>query len=345
MRVQFLSVCTVFFICSVTSLFGQEKDSVFLYHGQMLLGEVLNMSEGRLELDSDDAGVVKIKYYKIRTFSAGIHYYRIRTTDENVLYGLIRTSSNEGFIRVVNENSTVEIPIESVVRLQQYDESFGKRISGKISAGYDYTRSSNIGRINFDLGMKYLAQDLEINLNASTIMTQSDGSITRDIENMNITGGYFLSYAWLVAGRLTYQRNLELSLLRRFQEFAGVGYLLLQKSHHQFILISGFAINQELSTEGVASPSLWEIPLFLNYNLYLFQDPDLQLDINQNIYFGITDSGRVRNDGNIRLSWEPINDFVIGLNFYNNFDNKPPEGESTRNFDFGTVLSLGYKFD
>ncbi|MCA6074459.1 DUF481 domain-containing protein [Fulvivirga sedimenti] len=324
---------------------GQKKDTVFLYHGQMLLGEILSVAEGRVQLDSDDAGVVKIKYYKVKTFHAGLHFYRIRTTDEQILYGRVRSSTNEGFIKVENLGVTLEIPIESIVRLQQYEDSFKERISGTVSAGYDYTRSSNIGRINFDLGMKYLAQDLELNLNSSTIMTQEGGSLSRDIENVTLSAGYFLNYSWIIATRLTYQRNLELSLKRRFQEFAGAGYLLVQKTNRQLMAVTGVALNQELSTEGVESGTLLEIPLIFNFNFYQFQSPNLQLDLNQNIYFGITQSGRIRNDGNIRLSWEPISDFVIGLNFYSNYDNQPPEGESERNFDFGTVLSLGYKFD
>ncbi len=343
-RFRFVALLIILLACGKYAS-GQEKDTVYLYHGQMLLGKVITMTEGRLHLDSDDAGVVKIKYYKIKTFHAGIHFYRIRTTDEQILYGRIKSSPVEGFVIVESLGTNLEIPIESIVRLQQYEDTFGERISGTISAGYDYTRSSNIGRINFDLGLKYLAQDLELNLNASTIMTQTDGSLSRDIENMNFGAGYYLSYSWILAARFAYQRNLELSLSRRFQEFAGAGYFLVQKTNRQLMAVTGVALNQELSTEGVESGTLLEIPVIFNFNFYQFQSPNLQLDLNQNIYFGITQSGRIRNDGNIRLSWEAINDFVIGLNFYSNYDNQPPEGESERNFDFGTVLSLGYKFD
>jgi len=321
---------------------SQVKDTLYMHRGQMLIGEVLSVNEGRLEFDSDDAGVVKVKYYKIRTFSAQIHYYRIRTTDDQILYGRIHASDNDGFIRV---NDETELPIESIIRLQRYDESFWQRMNGQISAGYDYTRSSNNGRINFDLSLQYLAQDFEMAFTASSIVTQESGSFARDIETINASPVYFLNYRWLVAGRLRYQRNLELSLARRIQEFVGAGYALVQESHIQVFSVSGIALNQELSTEGVKSGNLLEIPVIMSFRLYQLQDPNLQLSINQSIYFGITQGGRIRNDGEIRLSWEAINDFVIGLNFYNNYDNQPPEGESSQTFDFGTVLSLGYKFD
>ena len=344
MKILFVASVLLLLI-SVQQTYGQLKDSVFFYHGQMLLGEVLTIAEGKLQLDSDDAGVVNIKYYKIRTFHAGIHFYRIRTVDEQILYGRIVTSKKDGFIQVEFAGTLTEIPIESIVRVQRYEDSFWERITGSISAGYDYTRSSNIGRLNFDLGLKYLAQEAEVNVNANTISTQQGGSFSRDIENVSLGGVYYLDYSWILAGRLSYQRNLELSILRRFQEFGGAGYLLIQKFDQQLMVVSGIAMNQELSVEGERSGNLFEVPLIANYSLYLFQNPNLQFDINQNMYFGITDSGRIRNDGNTRLSWEPFNDFLIGLNFYNNYDNKPPDGENARNFDFGTVLSFGYKFD
>ncbi|MEJ2004960.1 MAG: DUF481 domain-containing protein [Cyclobacteriaceae bacterium] len=226
---------------------SQVKDTLFMHRGQMLLGEVLSVNEGRLEFDSDDAGVVKVKYYKIRTFSAQMHYYRIRTTDAQIMYGTIHASELDGFIRVNNED---EIPIESIIRLQRYDDDFSERLSGKISAGYDYTRSSDIGRINFDFSLKYFAQDFQANISGSTIITQEGGEFDRDIENITISPIYYLNFEWFLAARLSYQRNLELSLSRRFQEFAGAGYAIIQKSHMQFLGIAGLAMNQELSTEG-----------------------------------------------------------------------------------------------
>jgi hypothetical protein len=320
---------------------GQVKDTLYMHRGQMLLGEVLSMEQGRLQFDSDDAGVVNVKYYKIQTFSAGMHFYRIRTTDAKILYGRIYPSKRDGYIRINNE---VEIPIDIIIRLQHYEEKFWERLSGKISAGYDYTRSSNIGRINFDLSTKYLAQDLEVGLTASTIITQTPGDFSRDIESVNLSPAYFLNYRWLIVGRLRYQRNLELSLARRFQEFAGAGYVIVQQPQQQLITLVGLALNQELSTEGVQSGNLLEVPLLFSYKIFSLQNPNIQFSINQSVYFGVTDSGRIRSDGEIRLSWEPINDFSIGLTFYNNSDSRPPEGTG-RNFDFGTVLSLGYVFN
>ena len=336
------SLSILMVISSLIACMGQAKDTLYMHRNQMLLGEVLSVTEGRLEFDSDDAGVVKVKYYKIRTFSAGIHYYRIRTTDAQILYGRIYASENDGFIRINNDK---EIPIESIIRLQRYEDSFLERLNGKISAGYDYTRSSDIGRINFDLIISYLAQDLEVNVTASSILTQEGNSFNRDIENINISPIYYLNYRWLVAARLRYQRNLELSLARRFQEFVGAGIIIIQKANMQIVGLGGLAMNQELSTEGLASGNLLELPVILSFKLYQFQNPDIQLSINQSLYIGITQSGRVRNDGEIRLSWEAISDFIIGLTFYNNYDNQPPEGISNRTFDFGTVLSVGYKFN
>jgi hypothetical protein len=321
----------------------QIKDSVYLYHGQMLLGEVLRVSEGRLELDSDDAGIVKIKYYKIRTFSASRHFYRIRNVDAQLLYGRILTSDKEGFVKVENLGQSIEIPIESIIKIERYDNTFKDRMSGEASVGYDYTRSSNVGRISFDLGLKYLAQNYEVAIQGNAQWTQQDGDLSRDIENATIGYSRYIGYKWTYGGQFRYQRNLELSILRRYQETLGVGYHVIQKSHLQFTLTTGVSVNQELSTEGQSPSSLWEIPLASTLNLYQFRNPNLQLSTLQTIYFGITQSGRIRSDGTIKLSWELISDLKMSLNFYTNFDTQPPDDNSS-NADYGIVLSLGYKF-
>jgi hypothetical protein len=325
--------------------YSQEivKDTVFLYHGQMLLGEVLSVTEGRLQLDSDDAGVVKIKYYKIVTFSASRHFYRIRIVDSQILYGRILTSEKEGFVKVENLGQSIEIPIESIIRIERYDNTFKDRMSGDASVGYDYTRSSNVGRISFDVGLKYQAQKYEVTMQGNAQWTQQDGSLSRDIENATFAYSRYIGYRWTYGAQFRYQRNLELSIKRRYQETIGVGYYLVQKNNMQFALSTGVSVNQELSTEGLAPGSLWELPLATTFDLYEFRNPNLQLSTIQTVYFGLTQQGRIRSDGSIKFTWEIISDVKTSINFYTNFDNQPPDDNSS-NADYGIVLSLGYKF-
>ena len=65
----------------------EQKDTIVFYREQMMLGELLSIDAGRVSFDSDDAGVLSIKNYKIKTLSANLHLYRIRTSYQRLIFG------------------------------------------------------------------------------------------------------------------------------------------------------------------------------------------------------------------------------------------------------------------
>jgi len=319
------------------------KDSLFFYNGQMLLGELLTIDQGRVSFDSDVAGVVSIKNHKIRTLSANIHFYRIRTSQMHLIYGKLHRSSKDGMVIIDQGISVAEVPIRSIIELAPYDQTFWQRISGKVALGYNFTKSSDIGRLNTSLSLRYLAQNYESNLNANFIMTQDKGSFTRDTENVSNSHQFSLSYRWILVGLISYQRNLELGILRRFQEAGLVGYNLINFNNRQLSAAFGAAVNQEVAVESEKSSTLVEVPVIITYTFYQFQKPNIQFSLSEKAYFGVTQSGRIRNDATLDISWEVISDFTIGANLYSNFDNQASE-TTTSNFDYGIVLNVGYKF-
>ena len=319
------------------------KDSLIFYRQQMLLGELLSIETGRVSFDSDDAGVLSVKNYKIKTMSASMHLYRIRTSDHRMVFGSIHKSSKDGHVKVRLPDDSVEVRITNIIELQRFDTRFKERISGKLAVGYNFTKSSDIGRFNFDFNIRYLAPIYESTLKASSIVTQNEGTFSRDIESITSSNLFNLSYRWVGAVLLSYQRNLELGILRRFQEAVLFGYNITNFNNRQLTTGVGIALNQELTGDNTSSRTLVEIPFVISFRLYQFRNPNIELHVDEKAYFGVTETGRVRNDANITIDWEVINDFTLGINLYSNYDNLSPE-TSTSNFDYGVVLNVGYKF-
>ena len=237
----------------------------------------------------------------------------------------------------------MEIPLTSIIQLERFDTKFGDRISGKLSAGYNFTKSSNIGRLNIDFSIRYLAQTFESTLKASSIMTQNEGDFSRDIETVSSSNVFDLSYRWVAVALLTYQRNVELGIQRRYQEAGLFGYNLTTYSNRQLSVGIGLALNQELKLDETTSKNLVEVPFVIAFRFYQFREPNIQIYLDQKAYFGVTESGRIRNDANLTIDWEVISDFTLGINVYANYDNGASE-TSTSNFDYGLVLNVGYKF-
>jgi len=102
-------------------------------------------------------------------------------------------------------------------------------------------------------------------------------------------------------------------------------------------------INQELSVENVKSGNLTEFFSQLQFNLFRFTKPEINIDFSETVFFGITEKGRIRNDGELDINWEMIDDLNLSLGFYTNFDNQPP-GKGSITFDYGLVFGVNFKF-
>lgn len=328
----------------ILSCHAQEpRDTLVFYRDQMILGELLSIEAGRFNFDSDIVRQISIKYDRIKTFSGNLHFYRIRTADEQLIYGNLHKSDKDGFVIVNQGSGQVEIPILSIIRLERYDTKFFQRITGDIGLGYNFTKSTDIGRLNVDVTVRYLAQIFISTLNVTSIMTQNEGDFSRDNETITSTNQWNFGYHWIGVGMLTYQRNLELGILRRYQEGLLFGYNISQYRNRQLSAIVGVALNQELSQDNTSFRNLVEIPFIMAFTLYQFHNPDIQLQLYEKVYFGVTQQGRIRNDATLDVKWKIIHNFRFGINLYYNFDNQAAE-TSASDFDYGVVLNVSYRF-
>jgi hypothetical protein len=235
------------------------------------------------------------------------------------------------------------IPITSIHSLGLLDKSFWKRLDGSMGAGFSYTKSSGIGQVNFSLSAGFSTRLLEYELQASEIGSIDSSRYSRDNEDLQFFAAYHLSPSWFAAGVVQYQRNLELSIARRYLETIGAGNKLFVKNTWQLYAVSGLSFTQERSTADASSGLLLEVPLMFLFNFYKFHHPDIQIKSTQTVYFNLSEKGRIRYGGNTSFSWQIIRYFYFSIDPYTNFDSKPPSGKG-KNFDYGIVVNLSYKF-
>lgn len=308
-----------------------------------MIGELKNIALGKLSIDADDVGVVSIKITKIRTLKAASHYYRVESIHREVYFTRIFNDTMPGRIRIKAEDTLLSIPLVDIANLSAFKNPKAAQWDGAVSAGYSFTRSSKIGRLNGDLSLKRTTRKLELAASYSTIVTQTDTGWTRDNENAGLNAYYYINSRWQGVGFLNYQRNLELGLARRYQEGLGAAYSIISTSHVRLRTGTGMVLNQELNTEGVTSPTQLEIPMVNTFNFFSFSKPEMDLSSTQNLYFSLTTKGRIRHDGQIKLTWKVITDFSITLTLYDNYDSKPP-GVNAATLDYGIVFGLSYSF-
>ncbi len=321
----------------------EKKDSIILYNGQILIGAVQEANLGTISIDDIDLKMQNIKFFKIKTLVIQ-DQFKIETVDKKFYYGYLKTNGRDGWVDIHTvEGSTVPIEITKIYYLISMNNSFFTRLNGSVSAGFSFTKSSSIGQVNLNANVQYATKLVDYQITASSIASIDSNNFSRDNENFLLLATYDLSGSWFLAASAQYQRNLELSISRRYLGLAGAGNKLFVKKNWRLFALTGITFSQEKSTEGVSSGLLYEVPLMFQFNFYQFRHPDIQINSTQTMYLSLSQPGRVRYDGSTTFSWQLIRYFYLNISPYTNFDSKPPAGNNST-FDYGIVVGLSFKF-
>lgn len=321
---------------------SQEKDTLYLFNGQILIGDIKNARLGILTIDETDLKLINIKFYKIKYLKAVQAIFRIETNTKRVYFSTLNKTDLPGVVQINDGNQTVHIALTDIAELVAIQKGFFKRLDGTAGLGFSYTKSSEIGQLTLNSKIYFATRKIDYQLLVSAIYSIDSSSFSRDNESVQLFGSYSISSTWFAAAQITYQRNLELSLSSRFQELAGAGNKLILERNLELFALSGLSFGQEHSTLGTQTVSL-EIPFMLRFDYFKYKEPNLQLNVYQTLYVSLSQSGRIRYDGSASINYELIHNFYLGLNFYTYFDSRPPEVNSSK-VDYGTALTISYKF-
>lgn len=321
---------------------AQVRDSIFLYNGTVLIGDVKGATLGELTIDADGLQVMEVKQYRIKTIKT-FHRCKLETNNKVIYFGTLAESPKDGWVTIdTNNGQTVEARIIDISYIIPFERKFIEQLNGNFSAGFSFAKSSNLGQVNFSGKVRYATERFDYELNLSTIGSIDSSRYSRDREDAGITVAYNLKAAWFIAAGLSYQRNLELSIDRRFQELVGAGNKVFSKKYWMLRAISGLAFSEEKNTDGTESGVLLEIPVILRFDFFKYNRPNIQISASQSGFVGLTQKGRIRSETNVYFSWELVRRFYFTLNPYASSDNQAPEQSSK--FDYGLAVSLSYRF-
>ncbi|PWT79054.1 MAG: hypothetical protein C5B59_00380 [Bacteroidetes bacterium] len=330
-------------IICISSFAQILRDTIFFANGTQIIGKLKKIRVGVVTFDPDDANDVTVNVTKVRAISAVRTVFRVETIRQQVYYGKLLPHPNRQYLYVIQGTDTSVIHMQEISILYPYKNSFFQRFSGNVGIGFTYTRSSDFGQANFNTKLAYTAKRTETTLSTSGIYTINDSTIRRDRQDISLKNNYYFNPTWFGTVFIAYQHNLELGLDRRFQEGFGIGNKYITSKHVYAWARTGLAFNQERNIEGISTGTLSEALGQIEFNFFRFIKPEINVTISQTFYYGLTQTGRIRNDGELDFYCQIIKDLKLDLTFYNNFDSQPPGAES-RKFDFGIVFGLNFTF-
>ncbi|HSJ66219.1 MAG TPA: DUF481 domain-containing protein [Anditalea sp.] len=339
-----ISVLAAFIVLIfINPIYGQNRDTLFLKEQPPLAGKLERIRYGYITFDMDNVGSIDVDLNNVVTLKTAGFGYRIQTANRDFIIGNFEKHEDVGRVKILSGSDEIDISIRNLNEVKLLQEKFFDRVEGRIGAGFTLSRFNNVGIYNGDLEVRYDTERLEMLLTGSLIYSQEEGQLSRDRENLLYRTNYYLTPSWHAVGMANYQRNLHLGIARRLQQGGGAGFYVIQHKRAIASVVSGIVINDEFTVNGVRNSWLVEAPLILEVAFFRLSRPEINFRTTQSFFGGITQWGRIRNDGNTRLSWTIINDLDLGLNFYNNYDNRSPAENQSR-FDYGLVFEIGFHF-
>jgi hypothetical protein len=257
-------------------------------------------------------------------------------------FGSLAPTAEPGTMEIIGESSRNTLNQTSVVRLTQIEASIWAQLEGYVDLGFSFLRANRAKE--WTLGGEVKTRDPIRQLKTTFSSLFSDrkdvDSNTRNVLTFDWTR--FFSGRWLGTGLATFTQNKELNLDIRGVFGGDLGRHVIQNNRSLLTLRGGAVFTRERFTGDQPGRNNIEGKATIEYELFSFQDPEVDIVTTLTILPSFTDWGRIRADLNTRIQYELFKDFVWSVSAYDNYDSRPPEGTETN--DFGINTAVGWSF-
>jgi len=334
-------ICLCSLICSVAVVVAtaQSGDTLVMNNGQHLIGKFKTWERGKICFDVTDAGKLYINYDQVHSFTGRQKKFRVETASRQIAYGMI-SAKDSGCIAITDTAERL-LRMKDVVSVLPYKTSLLQPYDAYVAAGYNYSRSNQVGTINFDAGIQYITTHYTINGTATSALTHNANGLFRNRDNLLLHIFKMVNPHWQFGARMLYQRNRQQQLEARYLLGGGMMYNAAFRNNYQLYLFSGMVVAHEKGTDATTQTRI-EIPLLASLQLYRFHEPEMSLTTMQTVYLGGSGFNRLRHDGELRLSWEITDQFSLTSYVYDNYDSRPL-AYLGKNLDFGWMFGIRFE--
>jgi hypothetical protein len=220
-------------------------------------------------------------------------------------------------------------------------------LEGYVDVGFNFARANRATQ--WTLGSEVKSRN-EIRQLKSTFSSFFDDrkdveSTTRNVFTFDFTR--FFSGRWLVTGLTSFTQNQELNLDLRSSFGGDLGRHVIQNNRSLLTVRAGAVFSKEQFAPTEFEPmgenrNNIEATGTLAWELFSFQDPEIDIITTLTVLPSLSNWGRIRADFDTRIQFELFKDFSWSATLFDNYDSRPPEGNETN--DFGITTSVGWSF-
>ena len=329
------------FLCALSTgaLAHNKTDAVMLYNGDRITGEIKAVTNGILELSTDAMGTLHIEWQEVASVKSRYHY-DIRLADGNRHFGSFAAARRVGQLAIAAAGETSHFDLLQVVEVRPVEDSFLKRLDVYLSAGYSFTKSSDVSQTAFNTTMSYEDENARNEFSGrATISDNGDDTTSSSRLDLNRNAWTDRSRAFRTMFA-NYETNDELALDHRLGVGAGLGRYFIDTHRNRLTSATGLQVITEKSAGDGEEQNM---ELFINTSYAAWHDntPQLEVDISFNLYPSLTDRGRVRTNSNVQVRWEIVEDPYFDVTGYGSSDNG---ADSSGEIDYGITTGVGWKY-
>lgn len=338
-----LLCAALFLIVAVAPAHASSRDKtdvILLKNGDRITGEIVQLEYGQLKVKTDSIGTIYVEWPSVAAVESG-YAFLVEWIGGRRAYGRLRTEGGE--LVVADRTGEQPVPLAAIVTVGQADDDFWQRVSGSASIGATYASSTDTGAGSAAFDATYRSRAIVAGLSGSyNRTTDSDGDAS-DRWRVAYRHALVRPRARYLLGLASMEANDELGLRGRLQ----VGGAYMWRFHEQPDSVAstyaGLVANEEWQTGDGGSTTSLEAVLGLTWQIYRFANPETTLSSSLEVYPNLTDTGRVRARTDVTLKRKFYGDFTFQLQFYDDYDSRPPSADAVTN-DYGFTTSLGYTF-
>jgi hypothetical protein len=267
---------------------------------------------------------------------------RIVLDDGKILYGKLLTAGEVGKCNIW---SSVQVPLLMelirIVSLTPMEDMFVERLSGTLSSGFSYVKATQVMQLNFDASVKYTAERNFLELAYVGLLSKDPGSGKTQNQSGGATFLRLFPKNWFFISELNLESNSEMNLDLRTSMTLGAGKAFVRTNFSNLYAALGMQGNREQSQED--DQFNLEGVLRADYSVFIFDNPEVSLDLTGDLIPSINDPGRVRSTIKSSLKWEMFNDLYLKWSFYYNYDSRPLS-ETAEKADWAiSLIGVEYK--
>jgi putative salt-induced outer membrane protein YdiY len=321
-----------------------KTDVLILINGDRITGEVQQLERGILSYGTDAAGTIRVEWRKVAQLQSD-QLLEIELLDGTKLYGKPSRPGEAGLLHLELEGGaqTASVQLDRTLRIATLSQGRPlERIDGYVNLGWSAAAANDVSQASLAVGATYRDPMRLWKLDYIGSGSKSEDRPSSQSHSLSIDQRRFLRNRWFWSGLGSVQRNDEQGIDLRVLLGGGLGRYFIQTGEQELATAVGLGVTREELSDGTHQESLEGI-LLASYEVFRFDDPQLDISSYLQVFPSFSISGRVRTNAGIVLSYEFIKDFTYQVSFMHSFDSRPQAAGATES-DWQVVTSLGYEF-